>query len=139
MNPLLLLLLIPFANSPISYRQLTWADYKGKPQSSAIASTCSGIVIEKDTAYAIFEPDRSWTRTNDPAILRHEQIHFWITFLFARQIALRIKRGQATNEEGDGCLVFFDEWRKMEEQYDRETDHGRDTLAQKQWEEKIKL
>lgn len=132
MKPLLLLLLIPFANAPISYRQLTWADYKGKPQSSAIASTCSGIVIEKDTAYAIFEPYRSWTRTNDPAILRHEQLHFIITQWWTNKINLYMKGV-------DNIGWWVQKWGEMEEQYDRETDHGRDTLAQKQWEEKIKL
>ena len=134
MKSLLFLLLIPFANSPISYRQLTWADYKGKPQSSAIASTCSGIVIEKDTAYAIFEPDRSWTRTNDPAILRHEQLHFAIAKLFANKLIYR--KTVFSNNYADYVLG---EWEAMEERYDRETDHGRNPAAQKQWEEKIKL
>ncbi len=134
MKPLLLLLLIPFSNRPISYRQLTWADYKGKPQSSAIASTCSGIVIEKDTAYAIFEPDRSWTRTNDPAILRHEQLHFAITEKYADAIT----RSYKVNDYRY-VTMKIEEWDREEERYDYETEHGQNIAAQKQWEEKIKL
>lgn len=133
MKSLLLILFIHFANSPVRYRQLTWADFKGKPTNDHLASTCSGIVIESDTAYAVFEPDKSWTRTNDVAILRHEQLHFAITNKWAHTINAFIK--QHINNCGD-CLR---DWNAMELWYDEETNHGQDTSAQRQWEEKIKL
>jgi hypothetical protein len=128
-------------NSPVRYRQLTWADYKGTPTNDHLASTCSGIVIEKDTAYAIFEPNRSWTRTNDAATLRHEQLHFAITEKWAAEICMWIK----TNNKVTQCYCMPDfsfelnSWEKEEARYDAETNHGQDTEAQKQWEEKIKL
>lgn len=134
MKSLLLLLLIPFASTPVRYRQLTWADFKGKPTNDHLASTCSGIVIESDTAYAVFEPDKSWTRTNDVATLRHEQLHFSITKKFAEFVAWDAK----TNDESH-IVWDLQEWSRAEEAYDSETNHGQDTAAQRQWEEKIKL
>lgn len=124
----LLLLFIPFANSPIRYRQLTWADFKGKPTNDHLASTCSGIVIESDTAYAVFEPDKSWTRTNDVATLRHEQLHFTITELIAQSISRRTF---------DKVYVesMLEYWNKVETRYDFETKHGTNSAEQKKWEQ----
>lgn len=139
MKSLLLLLLIPFSNAPIGYRQLSWADFKGKPTNDRLASTCSGIVIEKDTAYAVFEPDRSWTRTLDVATLRHEQLHFAITEYWARKIN---EFGPYNGLEGKYSEIIsyrLDQWNEMEARYDFETDNGRDSIAQRQWEEKIRL
>lgn len=134
----LLLLLIPFTNTPIGYRQLTWDDFKGKPTNDHAASTCTGIVIEKDTAYAVFEPDRSWTRTKSPEVLRHEQLHFAITREYARLINRNL---HYEDIRGRSKLVEFNlyEWNVEEERYDLETDHGQNSEKQKQWEEKIKL
>ena len=130
MKLLFLLLFIPFLNSPVRYRQLTWADYKGNPTNNHLASTCSGIVIEKDIAYAIFEPDRSWTRTNDPAVLRHEQVHFLITEYYARII---------NNVDRRIVNWYLDKWNELEERYDLDTDHGRNEKEQKVWEEMYKF
>ena len=133
MKLILLILFIPFASGPIRYKQLTWTDFKGIPTSDHLASTCSGIVIEKDTAYAVFEPDKSWTRTNSVATLRHEQLHFDITDRFAKQISMRLKTKNWLNLDG-----WVDDWEEMETRYDKETDHGNDAEAQARWEREIK-
>lgn len=130
----LLLLLIPFTNPPIGYRQLTWGDFKGKPTNDHAASTCTGIVIRPDTAYAIFEPDESWTRTSNPAVLQHEQLHFAITKRYASKIA-SAKRGLSINVVD----YLLGEWEATELRYDAETDHGLNAEKQKEWEQKIKL
>lgn len=140
MKALFILFLFSFSNTPISYKQLTWADFKGKPTNDHLASTCSGIVIEKDTAYAVFEPDKSWTRTNDVATLRHEQLHFAITKYWAEKVCEAQKRnvkiGFTLNEY---IADYLSQWDLMEARYDFETNHGQDAEAQRQWEEKIKL
>lgn len=139
MKPILLLLLIPLSNAPISYRQLVWADFRGKPpiNTQATACTCTNIAMGYDTAYAIFIPDRSWTTTSDPELLRHEQFHFTITYFWAGFIAREMKIKPPYSAHSLEQVLRH--WREMQERYDRETDHGRDTLAQKQWEERIKL
>jgi hypothetical protein len=135
MKSLLLILFIPFSNTPISYRQLTWYDFKGVPQpGSTIARSYTGIVIEKDTAYAIFESDKSWTRTNDVATLRHEQVHFAITRLYAEFISDELKGKKKPNIDD-----LLERWGIAEDNYDKDTDHGRNDAEQKKWEEMIKL
>lgn len=138
MTPLLYLLL--FLSPPIPYRQLSWSDFKGKPEAGpTIARSCTGIVIEKDTAYAIFEPDRSWTRTNDVATLRHEQGHFAITKIFASKIDQWKTYNPVDHSYSENIHYWLDRWDEMEIRYDLETDHGRNEAEQKRWEEMIKL
>src|ERR1043165_2329826 len=88
MKLLLLLFLLPFTSTPIGYRQLQWSDFKGRPPANTEASacTCTNIAIGYDTAYAIFIPERSWTKTKDVALLRHEQLHFAITKDFSAKV-----------------------------------------------------
>lgn len=138
MKALILILFIPFASTPISYRQLTWADFKGKPPANTEASacTCTNIAIGYDTAYAIFIPEKSWTKTKDAALLRHEQLHLAITREWAEKISWYLKaRCSCSTEIGAAINI----WRIKEQQYDRETDHGRDSTAQSRWEQSIKL
>lgn len=138
MKSLALLLFIPLASSPLRYKQLTWADFKGAPEkSNVLARTCSGIVIEKDTAYAIFEPDKSWTRTTDVATLRHEQLHFTITKFWAEDISRWRKEWHGTEEINSKVQYFLEEWDSWERQYDKETDHGNNLEKQKAWEQFI--
>lgn len=141
MKLFLLIFLLPFTNSPIGYRQLRWEDFKGKPPANTEASacTCTNISIGMDTAYAIFLSDRSWTKTNDPELLRHEQLHFKITEKMAKDIAVWIKVSNALSQHEEAISVLLYKWRLMEELYDLETDHGRDSTAQKRWEQEIKL
>lgn len=136
MKSLLLFLFIPFTIPPIPYRQLTWEDYKGKPEAgSTIARSYTGIVIEKDTAYAIFEPGMSWTKTNSVVTLRHEQGHFAITKMYAQFIT------EDMNKKDHHRLseYLLENWGRTEDRYDEETDHGNNLEKQKEWEERIKL
>lgn len=81
-------------------RKLTWDDFKGAPPSDTMsiygAATTSTITIDyvcNDTilVYLIrawFSKNKSWVREKGktPEILRHEQLHFDITELYARKI-----------------------------------------------------
>jgi hypothetical protein len=139
MKLLLLLLFIPFSSAPISYRQLAWDDFKGvaPANTEASACTCTNIAIGWDTAYAIFIPERSWSKTNDLELLRHEQFHFTITYYWANFISKERKLKPPYSAHNIEQILRH--WHDMEVQYDLETDHGRNTEAQKQWEKKIKL
>lgn len=134
MKSLLLFLFIPFTLPPIPYRQLTWEDFKGKPEAgSTIARSYTGIVIEKDTAYAIFEPGMSWTKTNGVATLKHEQLHFAITKRWASIITHSLIYGTLY------VCDYLRKWGEEEDRYDLDTDHGNNAEKQKEWEDKIKL
>lgn len=126
MKLLFVILFLPFPKE-VPYRTLSWSDFKGKPEKGALATTCSGIVIEGNKTVAIFYPYESGTLTNDVAALRHEQLHFDITQMYAR----KIKYGSDSKEA-------IKEWILLEDQYDKETNHGLNMEVQKKWEQKIK-
>lgn len=127
-------LCLMITHDPIRYKQLSWDDFKGQPQNlTSIASTCSGIVVEKDTAYAIFDPYRSWTRTCDPYILAHEQLHFDISQKWATYISMWQKQEWVSMVQW-----AFGRWEIEEIQYDTETKHGQDTAEQRRWEKSVK-
>lgn len=126
MKSLILFLFLPFPKE-IPYRTLSWSDFKGKPEKGALATTCSGIVIDGGKTIAVFYPYESGTLTNDVAALRHEQLHFDITQTYARKI-----------KEGCDSKDAIKEWILLEDKYDKETNHGLNMEIQKQWEQKIK-
>ena len=142
MKLFLLIFLLPFTSTPIGYRQLQWSDFKGKPPANteAMACTCTNIVIGLDTAYGIFISEKSWTKTRDAALLRHEQLHFSITESHAKKLCMWIKvyNGMDKNER-PAIGELLSKWRLTQELYELETDHGRDSTAQRRWEEQIKL
>lgn len=140
MKPLLISLLWFFNTPPIPYRQLTWSDYKGTPPAGVEhdAVTCTNIAIGPDTAYAIFLPERSWVRTRDDRLLRHEQLHFAITRYWADRMNRFRIYDPVEHEYSRNIPYYLDQWREMQRQYDIETNHGQDTAAQRFWEERIK-
>src|SRR5258708_674655 len=83
-----------------SSRQLTWNDYKGRPDpnAEAAASTTTYLGIEykmedKSFSWKIqcrFSLTKSWGRTKTDLILKHEQGHFDIAEIFARKLHKRM-------------------------------------------------
>jgi len=76
-------------------------------------------------------------------ILAHEQLHFDIHEIFARkfmQYAHEEKVFATEHFSKELKKVFnktFRELKKMQEAYDRETNHGRNREAQAQWVKKV--
>lgn len=139
-------------------RKLTWADFKAEPdiESDAAALTASGItfgysiktadkriVNVKTTVEAHFYPNKSWyfKDKGDNHILKHEQLHFDITELYARKFrkqlsSLPIHRN--INKQMDKMHVDFNEaLNEMQKRYDKETNHSLNREVQKQWEYSI--
>ncbi|NRA94179.1 MAG: DUF922 domain-containing protein [Psychroserpens sp.] len=135
-------------------RQLTWEDFRGKPnrQTSAAAVTASGItfsysvrtsddvIVSFDAnAEAHFYPDNSWyipERCND-YILKHEQLHFDITELHVRIFRyrmLRLRVTQNVRQELDRLHKQINkELAEMQTAYDEQSDHSRNKDSQAQW------
>jgi Bacterial protein of unknown function (DUF922) len=133
-------------------RQLTWKDYKGKPDPStdAAASTTTYLGIEykideKSFAWKIqcrFSITRSWGRSKTDFILKHEQGHFDIAEIFARKLNKKMdeyKFNSATYKT-DLKTIYDDitaEKEMFQDLYDSETDHSRKKEQQVEWEKKI--
>src|SRR5438552_4474997 len=83
-------------------RQLTWNDYKGKPQkrfaaASTVYSMGRKVLKEKDGTVAAriqayFYCNDSWKKSDwiNDEVLKHEQKHFDIVELFSRKIRKQV-------------------------------------------------
>ncbi len=158
MKPLLFILFLslfgkPTPESRISYRQLTWADYRAtapEDRPTVAAETCTQMELETEPiggkyyyrvlAYVL--PDSSFVRVREDRILRHEQTHFKIACIAAKRCnqALAALQGQDSNSEqgaNDLYAQYFDEASRRQDQFDLETNNSNNPEAEKRWEEKI--
>lgn len=152
----------PAANAPeengilwTSHRRLTWDDFKSpaneKESLHAMTSTniavkahCNGNQMQFEVK-CVFVTKDSWTKNRlSQKLLAHEQMHFDLTEVHARM--LRQKLNLAANVCGTsrGKLdpiveEHFAAWKKEQDQYDAETNHGLLDEEQKAWETKISM
>jgi hypothetical protein len=135
-------------------RALTWNDFRGVPEKrNSVASTYyninTSVTNHKDYCTvgvtAIFFPTLSWKQKDrdDKIILIHEQRHFDISELFARKLRKRIKgeKFKSFAELESRIEVFYEQNDKAmeacQEEYDRQTDHSRNGLKQREWNRRI--
>jgi hypothetical protein len=138
-----------------SARQLGWKDFHGSPRlgTSTAAQTSSGVtyLVEcRDRRFrfavlATFSPTESWVRPDIPPhrkasgrTLKHEQIHFDITEIFARRLrqAFAGASGLCPHRLNDARKIFDRLARDsghLQERYDKETAHGMVQEAQLRW------
>jgi len=139
---------------PWSPRQLTWADFQGKPhpRSNVGAVTYSGMRYSFEgnsnayniTVVATFDPERSWVnkKAANNHVLRHEQLHFDITELYARKMRAALKKISPGTQKPDVAASklynrYTNESREYQDRYDHETDHSRNEAKQAFWDKKI--
>jgi predicted secreted Zn-dependent protease len=136
-------------------RPLVLADFKARPRPDEAHAALTSATIVAQVAcrsnqfsghvQAAFDPTRSWVR--DPAtitakLLRHEQLHFDITEVYARRLRQKLagvripcaELGPTFERLSKG--VYAD-WEKAEDQYDRDTNHGLKPEQQAQWETQV--
>jgi len=139
-----------FAWSPS--RPLTWADFKSQPTPADKLAALTSATIDvqaacqdfkfNSTVRAVFIPTESWVREAtkaSPNLLRHEQVHFDITELYARKLRQKISLSKFDCEHLQPRFknltnAVFAEWQKEEARYDQETNHGLAADRQKSWE-----
>jgi hypothetical protein len=137
---------------------LNWEDFKGVPPKNAIyfASVNSSLgytftskkvngqlhVDVKVESY--FYPQLSWKKKlteNNSKLLKHEQLHWDITELYARKLRAAFQNYvPKSNPKKEVDFIFrkFEKERQSEQKfYDRETRHGTINDIQSQWELKI--
>jgi len=137
-------------------RSLNSKDFKARPNkaSSYAALTASGIscnisydgeILSVETT-TTFSPKESWIKDkDDQALLAHEQFHFNITELYAREFRKKIlnsqfkSRGKRLMKEVTAIYnSTIKELDKYQKQYDNETDHSINKEAQLKWEKKVR-
>lgn len=135
-------------------RKLTWDDFKGgSPGSSPyVALTHSAISLNMSgqdknifcSVESVFYPKQSWKKKNvTDHVLNHEQRHFDITEIHSRMLRktiseTRFKKYESIasdiqklfNASSSACT-------KMQDLYDKETDHSKKKPEQEQWNVKI--
>lgn len=139
-------------------RKLTWTDFQATPdyKHPYAAITYSGMsygfsaeiiggkVAVNYTVNSFFVANKSWVKKRymrDYVLLKHEQLHFDITELFARKFRKALSEMTFTKnvktEIKEVYHAITKEKAKLQELYDAETDHSKNTTAQKMWEQKI--
>jgi hypothetical protein len=138
------------SNDSIIYWQkdlkLKWTDFKTSNKSDLRgAKSYTGIKLiplssqDKSTylAVAYFLQSKSFSATeHSDYILKHEQLHFDITEIYARKIRKKIKLLESSSQDIDYLALhkkLFNESRELQKRYDRETNHSKDFIAQNRW------
>ena len=135
-------------------RKLTWEDFKADPnlESDAAALTASGItfgysvktsgrrIIDFTTSVeAHFYPNKSWylKGKGDNHILKHEQLHFDITELYARKFREQLTRLQVNQNVMKQMnrlhITINDALNETQKRYDEQSNHSINIEMQKQW------
>ncbi len=153
------LVILLFLHNPFPWaadRKLQWSDFEGEITNNfAAASSCTGLIMweEKDSTGGVifkvearFDPSQSFVSpscSKSDYALHHEQLHFDITELYARQLRMALAPLQHTHKQADVQVAgnFYDvvkeAWGLSEERYDMETDNANNVDAQYRWKKKI--
>jgi hypothetical protein len=138
-------------------RPLTWADFKGHATNSSsydaltegsfscnfekVSTTESKLVIQMG-----FDTKKSWVKPKmaTDKLLIHEQGHFDIFEIYTRIFVKKLEEENALSgpKYGDKVKKIFDknfkELMKLQEKYDKETNHSKNEEKQLEWNVKIK-
>jgi hypothetical protein len=133
-------------------RKLTWEDYKAAPDTTEgyAASTTTYLNIDYTFTqngfsfkiHSGFSKTRSWGLNKSANVLHHEQGHFDIAEIFARKLYRQMKEYRYNNRTyKEDLTAIYDnivaEKAKMQDDYDRETNHSLNRQKQKEWLKKI--
>ena len=136
--------------------KLTWSDFRGRVpkdmlKSNRMAVCPSQIIVESISHNAIlqfkvkviFLKNQAWTKdTTSLNTLAHEQLHFDLTELYARKIRSSISELKAKPITDFSKYQFaiqklVSENDRMQDEYDKQTNHGNYKNLQIEWREKI--
>ena len=142
----------------IEGEKLSWSDFKGSPDFdhpyAAItysgmsygfsAEIVNGKIWVKYDVKSFFVANKSWVKkwySNDKGLLKHEQLHFDITELYARKFRQRLSEKNFTENVKSEIKEIYkeitEEKVKLQKLYDVETDHSKHKNAQNKWQQKI--
>ncbi len=130
--------------------RLSWDDFQAKPDRNSwrIAAITSSVIqyryycengVLEHGVKSIFLKDESWVKDDarTKRYLAHEQLHFDITEVFARnlrkELAKRTFKCTQAKEFERAINKVLKEWQATQIKYDRETEYSLDKSAQEEW------
>jgi len=140
--------------------KLKWADFKAAPNTDILgyAKTSykieilpSDVLVDENdniqnyeslTVVANFYTNHSWVFKEDNYLLIHEQLHFDIAGLYAykmRHAFESLKKNKIADFDSymEVYKKLWDECRRTQKKYDKETSHGQRVKENNQWIENI--
>lgn len=136
-----------------SNRKLTWNDFQKEADANdplhamastniAVKATCQNNVMVYDVKCQ-FSQNESWTKNKVSVnLLQHEQLHFDITELYARQLRQKLSQQKSLcsgdkNKFKAVVNKVFADWQKAQVRYDNESHHGIDDAKQAAWTQNV--
>lgn len=131
--------------------KLKFEDFKEKLDTTSEFDAISSIKIDYDITqqslgkitglkvFCFFNKSKSKAKNMDSTLLIHEQIHFNIAELYARKLRkkfseyLKLKKSLSLDEAQAIYFNVKNEYKKINEQYDLETDYSKNRVSQKKW------
>jgi len=129
--------------------KLTWNDFKATAVTNAAeaAMTASSMEFSYNTkntqlfwnVSVKFFPLLSWSKKSQQSdyILRHEQLHFDITELYARMLRKQLTENiSSTKDIAKLKLInktILQQWQNEQDKYDKETNHSINAIKQAEW------
>jgi Bacterial protein of unknown function (DUF922) len=151
-----ILIAFPFFNRAICQEtinwsptyKLKWEDFQGPPDSSSKQSATTAYYIIYTYSYTdsslkfsvqcLFDKSKSWKKSTDSLLLKHEQGHFDIGEIFARKLQKAFTNyamnSKTINE--DLRQIYnnvMSERLQLNDLYDNETVFSQDVQAQNRW------
>lgn len=136
-------------------KRLSWNDFAGNPSADnphhALTTTNMELKVKcennkiKFKVEAVFDPKQSWTRnTTSALLLAHEQLHFDLTELHARQLRKTLSQlptdcSSSAVELNNYANQAFENWHKEQDLYDLESRHGLHKQKQQEWAASVEL
>ncbi len=141
-----------------SHPKLTWNHFRKKADSKDgwTAMTYSGIKLRQRyephnnqarlyiDVYAYMDQSQSWYApgADNPYTLSHEQLHFDITILIAKQLVQALNEATFSKRHYDREVQaihksYLQKLNEMQQLYDDETQNGQRASVQRAWERKI--
>jgi len=139
-------------------RPLTWDDFRAVPRKGSHyaaevftsfaydgnSTVTNGVISLNLTLKAYMLKESSWVHdvARTAYTLKHEQRHFDITKIIVERFKRRIQPDSLSIDDYNSIVQYqfieaFRDMNRMQKQYDEETRHGQDPLAQERWNLKI--
>lgn len=134
------------------HEKLSWEVYDAEPTEDSFGDAGTAVKIKAKpylvsgriyySVYALFNKKKSWCKRKSDELLAHEQLHFDIAELTARNVRRAVEQMQKDNV--DDIKTFNENINKillksndLDAQYDEDTFHGLIQEKQQEWEEKV--
>ncbi|GAB3815384.1 hypothetical protein GCM10028895_09410 [Pontibacter rugosus] len=128
-------------------RRLSWDDFKGQPDDTNPhhALTAANLAVNakcKDNSYTyvvncVFLPSESWSKNKaSEKLLVHEQLHFDLTEVHARQLRRDLQKLSCTSVKtslNSVVSLAFSKWKAEQDAFDSACKHGLNKEEEKIW------